>query len=72
MDAMLVIDMQQGLLNDDPKYDLPGVVERINSVSTEVRRRSGQVIFIQHCGGRAVSGRQSPPRGGGCRRPYGE
>jgi nicotinamidase-related amidase len=52
MDTMLVIDMQQGLLNDDPKYDLPGVVERINRVSTEVRRRSGQVIFIQHCGGK--------------------
>jgi nicotinamidase-related amidase len=31
MDAMLVVDMQVGLLNGEPKHDLRGVIERISS-----------------------------------------
>jgi nicotinamidase-related amidase len=50
MDALLVVDMQAGLLNGDPKHDLAGVVRRINQLATKVRERSGRVIFIQHCG----------------------
>ena len=52
MDAMLVVDMQVGLLNGEPKYDLPGVVDRINRLAKSVRKQSGTVIFIQHCGGK--------------------
>ena len=51
MDAMIVVDMQVGLLNGPPKYDLHAVVERINQLAAMVRARSGQVIWIQHCGG---------------------
>ena len=51
MDAMLVVDMQVGLLNGDPKHDLPGVIDRINRLAARVREQSGMVIFIQHCGG---------------------
>jgi nicotinamidase-related amidase len=51
MDAMLVVDMQVGLLNGEPKLDLRGVIERINRLAAKVRERSGTVIFIQHCGG---------------------
>jgi nicotinamidase-related amidase len=50
MDALLVVDMQVGLLKGDPKHDLAGVIERINRLSQWVRGRSGWVIFIQHCG----------------------
>ena len=50
MDALLVVDMQAGLLKGDPKHDLAGVVGRINQLAADVRRRSGRVIFIQHCG----------------------
>jgi nicotinamidase-related amidase len=52
MDAMLVVDMQVGLLKGKPKHDLPGVVERINGVAAKVRSQSGHVVFIQHCGGK--------------------
>lgn len=47
---MLVVDMQVGLLNGEPKHDLRGVMERINRLAAKVRDRSGTVIFVQHCG----------------------
>ena len=50
MDAMLIVDMQVGLLNGKPKHDLPGVIARINQLAGKVRAQSGTVIFIQHCG----------------------
>jgi nicotinamidase-related amidase len=50
MDALLVVDMQVGLLKGDPKHDLEGVVRRIGQLAAKVRDRAGQVIFIQHCG----------------------
>jgi nicotinamidase-related amidase len=50
MDAMLIVDMQVGLLNGDPKHDLHGVIERINRLAAKVREQSGTVIFVQHCG----------------------
>ena len=52
MDAMLIVDMQVGLLNGAPKHDLSGVIERINRLAAKVRAQSGRVIFIQHCGGK--------------------
>jgi len=51
MDALIVVDMQVGLLNGKPKHDLPGVIERINRLAGKVRERSGVVIFVQHCSG---------------------
>ena len=51
MDALIVVDMQVGLLNGEPKHDLRGVIDRINRLAANVRERSGMVIFIQHCGG---------------------
>ena len=50
MDAMIVVDMQAGLLNGRPKHDLNGVINRINRLAAKVREQSGQVIFLQHCG----------------------
>ena len=50
MDALLIVDMQVGLLNGEPKHDLHGVIERINRVAAKVRQQSGTVIFVQHCG----------------------
>src|SRR3984893_4257300 len=52
MDAMLIVDMQVGLLNGEPKHDLRGVIERIKRLTTKVRDQSGAVILIQHCGGK--------------------
>jgi nicotinamidase-related amidase len=50
MDALLVIDMQVGLLEGSPKHDLAAVIERINRLATSRRASGGQVIWIQHCG----------------------
>jgi nicotinamidase-related amidase len=50
MDALLVVDMQQGLLRGEPKHELDEVVARINRLGARVRRRGGRVIFIQHGG----------------------
>ena len=50
MDVMVVVDMQVGLRNGAPKYDLPGVVGRIKRLTAMVRARAGRVVWIQHRG----------------------
>jgi nicotinamidase-related amidase len=50
VDAIVIVDMQVGLLNGAPKHDLRGVVDRINSLTAMVRSGGGQVIWIRHCG----------------------
>jgi nicotinamidase-related amidase len=49
-DAVIVVDMQVGLHDSGPKHDLAGVIARINALTAAVRRRSGAVIWIRHCG----------------------
>lgn len=49
MDALIVIDMQKGLLAGPVKLDLAGVIERINQVAALVRARGGMVVWVQHC-----------------------
>lgn len=41
MDAMVVVDMQVGLLDDAPKHDLAGVIQRINALAAMVRQHGG-------------------------------
>jgi nicotinamidase-related amidase len=48
--ALVVVDMQEGILLGDPKYQLASVVERINRLAKRVRARGGRVFFIQHDG----------------------
>lgn len=50
MDALIIVDMQVGLLRGEPKHDLHGVISRIDRLAANLRERSGRVIFIQHCG----------------------
>src|SRR5690348_4870773 len=50
VDVIIVVDMQVGLLDDAPKHDLQGVLDRINALTTMVRRGGGKVIWIRHCG----------------------
>ncbi|SRR5258708_25103778 len=50
MDALLIVDMQVGMLNGEPKHDLHGVITRINQLASKVHAQSGKVIFVQHCG----------------------
>jgi len=50
MDVVVVVDMQVGLLDGQPKHDLAGVIGRINALTDAVRRRLGAVIWIRHCG----------------------
>jgi nicotinamidase-related amidase len=50
MDAIIVVDMQVGLLDGSPKHDLQGVIQRINLLTAMVRKQSGKVIWIRHCG----------------------
>jgi nicotinamidase-related amidase len=52
VDVIIIVDMQVGLLNGEPKYDLPRVIDRINLLTAMVRRRAGKVIWIRHCGKR--------------------
>lgn len=42
--------MQVGLLDDEPKHDLDGVISRINRLNDGLRRRGGAVVWIRHCG----------------------
>ena len=50
MDALLIVDMQEGILRGEPKHDLEGVVTRIDRLAARVRKRQGRVLFIQHGG----------------------
>jgi len=50
MDVIIIVDMQVGLLDAEPKHDLAGVVDRINSLTAMVRQRSGKVVWVRHCG----------------------
>jgi nicotinamidase-related amidase len=50
LDILIVVDMQVGLLNDEPKHDLENVIERINLLSEMVRGNGGWVIWIRHRG----------------------
>ena len=49
-DALVVVDMQVGLLDGLPKHDLAGVIGRINALAAMVRRHGGRVVWIRHCG----------------------
>ncbi len=47
--AVLVIDVQAGLFNGDPRpYEADDVVQRINALTTRARASDVPVIFIQH------------------------
>jgi len=50
VDVIIVVDMQVGMLDGEPKYDLDGVVDRINALMAIVRRRAGKVVWVRHCG----------------------
>jgi nicotinamidase-related amidase len=50
VDAIIVVDMQVGLLDGPPKHDLIGVIQRINLLTAMVRKHSGKVIWVRHCG----------------------
>jgi nicotinamidase-related amidase len=49
-DALIVVDMQVGLLDGPPKHDLKGVLQRINALAAVVRDQGGTVVWIRHCG----------------------
>jgi nicotinamidase-related amidase len=49
-DALVVVDMQVGMLEGPAKHDLAGVVGRINALAAAVRGRGGTVVWIRHCG----------------------
>lgn len=50
MDAIIIVDMQVGLLDGTPKHDLRGLIDRINALTAMVRSADGKVIWIRHCG----------------------
>lgn len=47
--ALLVVDMQQGLFAS-PRHDADGLLVRLNELAARLRARGMPVIFIQHCG----------------------
>jgi len=48
MIALLVIDMQVGLFEGEPRFDAQGVIRRINAIINAVHEARGVVVFIQH------------------------
>lgn len=50
VDALIVVDMQEGILLGEPKHELLGVIERINRLAARVRSDAGTVFFVQHDG----------------------
>ncbi|GAB7078655.1 cysteine hydrolase family protein [Megalodesulfovibrio paquesii] len=50
IDALLVVDMQQGLFRDTRRYNPEGVTERINLLIDAMREAGRPVLFIQHDG----------------------
>jgi nicotinamidase-related amidase len=50
MDAIIIVDMQIGMLDGPPKHDLRGLIDRINVLTAMVRRADGTVIWVRHCG----------------------
>ena len=51
MDVLLVIDMQNAIFAGGiARFDMEGVIGRINRLATAVRHYGGRVIFIQHDG----------------------
>lgn len=51
MKALLIIDMQQGSFTPaTPRYDVDGVVDRMNQLSDAFRANGDVVIYIQHDG----------------------
>ena len=48
-EVLIVVDMQAGLHDGSPKYDLEAVINRINVVA-DIVRRAGKVVWIRHCG----------------------
>lgn len=51
MKALLIIDMQRGsFIPYSLRYDTPGIIDRINSLSKHFRHEGDKVIFIQHDG----------------------
>ena len=55
VDAIVVVDMQVGLLDGPPKHDLQGVIQRINLLTAVVRKQSGKVIWIVTAAKRATA-----------------
>jgi nicotinamidase-related amidase len=50
LEALVIVDMQVVSFADGKQYDIPGVVERINLLSSFVRGAGGLVVFVQHDG----------------------
>ena len=47
--AILIIDLQIGLFDEDGKpFDFQNIIERINKITTYARKHKLPVIFIQH------------------------
>ncbi|WP_396269989.1 cysteine hydrolase family protein [Ideonella sp.] len=47
--ALLVIDVQQGLCQGEyAAHDVPGLIQRINTLSEKARAAGAPVVFIQH------------------------
>jgi nicotinamidase-related amidase len=50
MEALLIIDMQEGLFKSAKRYDQIGIVKRINQLADLFRKNNKPVIFVQHDG----------------------
>jgi nicotinamidase-related amidase len=56
MHTLLIIDMQNAWIDENPRYDVDGVIRRINLVSDSYRTQGKHVIFVRHNNGDAEIG----------------
>ena len=66
MDAIIVVDMQVGLLNGPPKHDLKGVIQRINLLTAMVRGQSGRSFGLDTAANREMGLSGIPKAGRFC------
>jgi nicotinamidase-related amidase len=55
MQALIVIDMQNAWIEENPRYELDAVIGRINRLIAHFRQQSKPIIFIQHVQGTTLS-----------------
>ena len=49
--ALIVVDMQQGSFGPtSARYDVQGLVQRLNRLAADARRAGGVVVFVLHAG----------------------
>ena len=61
--ALLVIDVQVGIIDHFPSYNKDQVLANINDLLTKARAARVPVIYLRHDGGEEIRWKRIPPDG---------